>query len=106
MSATAQIQIAASAPPGPITATVTTGSERATATFTINAQTVAPAITQNPSSLTVVTGSGAPTSEGFCLKSERLLYGREPNDVEGGTGKAEVAKLQDAGISLKQCPEK
>jgi len=24
----------------------------------------------------------------------------------GGTGKAEAAKLQDAGISLKQCPEK
>jgi hypothetical protein len=26
--------------------------------------------------------------------------------VKGGTGKAEAAKLQDAGISLKQCPEK
>ena len=25
---------------------------------------------------------------------------------KGGTGKAEAAKLQDAGISLKQCPEK
>jgi len=25
---------------------------------------------------------------------------------KGGTGKAEDAKLQDAGISLKQCPEK
>ena len=25
---------------------------------------------------------------------------------KGGTGKAEVAKLSDAGISLKQCPEK
>jgi len=24
----------------------------------------------------------------------------------GGTGKAEAAKLPDAGISLKQCPEK
>jgi len=24
---------------------------------------------------------------------------------EGGTGKAEAAKLPDAGISLKQCPE-
>ena len=49
---------------------------------------------------------GAPGSEGFCFQSERLLYGREPNGVEGGTGKAEAAKLQDAGISLKQCPEK
>jgi len=26
--------------------------------------------------------------------------------VEGGTGKAEAAKLQDAGISPKQCPKK
>jgi NAD(P)-dependent dehydrogenase (short-subunit alcohol dehydrogenase family) len=25
---------------------------------------------------------------------------------KGGTAKAEAAKLQDAGISLKQCPEK
>ena len=25
---------------------------------------------------------------------------------KGGTGKAEAAKLQDAGIGLKQCPEK
>ena len=25
---------------------------------------------------------------------------------KGGTGKAEAAKLQDAGISLKQCPGK
>jgi hypothetical protein len=25
---------------------------------------------------------------------------------KGGTGKAEAAKLQDAGISPKQCPEK
>jgi len=26
------------------------------------------------------------------------------SQVKGGTGKAEVAKLPDAGISLKQCP--
>ena len=26
--------------------------------------------------------------------------------MKDGTGKAEAAKLQDAGISLKQCPEK
>ncbi len=26
--------------------------------------------------------------------------------VEGETGKAEAAKLQDAGISPKQCPKK
>ena len=47
--------------------------------------------------------SGAPKSEGCCFQSERLLYGREPNAVvERGTGKAEAAKLQDAGISQKQ----
>ena len=51
--------------------------------------------------------SGAPIkSEGFCFQSERLLYGREPNGVRAETGKAEAAKLPDAGISLKQCPEK
>ena len=50
--------------------------------------------------------SGAPKSEGFCFQSERLLYGREPNAVRDGTGKAEAAKLPDAGISLKQGPEK
>jgi hypothetical protein len=49
---------------------------------------------------------GAPKSEGFCFQGERVLYGREPNGVEGGTGRAEVAKLPDAGISLKQCPGK
>jgi hypothetical protein len=50
--------------------------------------------------------SGAPKSEGFCFQSERLLYRREPNGGKGGTGKAEAAKLQDAGISTKQCPGK
>ena len=39
-------------------------------------------------------------------QSERMLCGREPNAVRDGTGKAEAAKLQDAGISLKRCPEK
>jgi hypothetical protein len=28
------------------------------------------------------------------------------SQVEGGTGKAEAAKLQGAGISPKQCPRK
>jgi hypothetical protein len=50
--------------------------------------------------------SGASKSGGCCFQSERLLYGREPNVCKGGTGKAEAAKLPDAGISLKQCPEK
>src|SRR6266704_2790565 len=48
---------------------------------------------------------GHPKASGFCFQSERLLYGREPNGVRDGTGKAEAAKLPDAGISLKQCPE-
>ena len=49
---------------------------------------------------------GHPEASGFCFQSERLLYGREPNGVKGGTGKAEAAKLQDAGISPKQWPKK
>jgi hypothetical protein len=32
--------------------------------------------------------------------------GGNPSAVEGGTGKAEAAKLQDAGISPKQWPKK
>jgi hypothetical protein len=31
--------------------------------------------------------SGAPKSEGFCLESERLLYGREPNVFSAEPGK-------------------
>jgi hypothetical protein len=49
--------------------------------------------------------SGAPKSEGFCFQSERLHSGRDLCSL-GGAGKAEGAKLQDAGISLKPCPEK
>jgi hypothetical protein len=50
---------------------------------------------------------GHPKARAAACKSEWLLYGREPNGwCKGGTGKAEAAKLQDAGISLKQCPEK
>ena len=49
---------------------------------------------------------GTQKREGFCFQGERLLYGRDPCGVKGGTGKAEAAKLPDAGISLKQCPEK
>jgi hypothetical protein len=35
-----------------------------------------------------------------------LLYGRGLRCCSGRTEKAEAAKLPDAGISLKQCPEK
>ena len=48
---------------------------------------------------------GYPKASGCCFQSERLLYGREPDAVEGGTGKAEAAKLPGAGIGPKQCPE-
>jgi hypothetical protein len=41
-------------------------------------------------------------SHSFCFQSERLLYGRDPRCCSGGTGKAEAAKLPDAGISLKK----
>ena len=47
---------------------------------------------------------GHTEASGFCFQGERLLYGREPNAVEGGTGKAAAAKLPDAGIGPKQCP--
>ena len=46
---------------------------------------------------------GYTEASGFCSQSEPLLYGRGPQ-VQGGTGKAEDVKLQDAGISPKQCP--
>jgi hypothetical protein len=42
---------------------------------------------------------------GFCVQNELLLHGREPNG-KAGTGKAEAAKLQDAGINLKAVPRK
>ena len=50
--------------------------------------------------------SGAPKSEGFCFQSERAALWEGTQRCKGGTGKAEAAKLPDAGISPKQCPEK
>ncbi len=51
--------------------------------------------------------SGAPKSEGFCFQGERLLYGREPDGaLQGGTGKAEDAKLAGAGISPNSAQRK
>jgi hypothetical protein len=41
---------------------------------------------------------------GLLLPTRAAVYGREPDGVEGGTGK-EAAKLQDVGISLKQAQE-
>jgi len=48
----------------------------------------------------------APKSEGFCSQGERMHSGRDPKESEGGTGKAEDAKLPGAGISPKPCPRK
>ena len=41
-----------------------------------------------------------------CFQSERLLLSEGTQWCKGGTGKAEDAKLPDAGISPKQCPGK
>ncbi len=49
---------------------------------------------------------GAPKGEGYCSQSERLHSRRDPNGSGGGTGKAEAAKLQGAGISPKRVPKK
>ncbi len=38
--------------------------------------------------------------------SSHKIFGAVSGDLLGGTGKAEDAKLPDAGISLKQCPGK
>ena len=48
---------------------------------------------------------GHPEARGPCSQGERVLYGRDLC-CSGGAAKAEAAKLPDAGISLKQCPEK
>jgi hypothetical protein len=47
----------------------------------------------------------APKSEGCCFQSEVAALWEGTQWCKGGTGEAEAAKLQDAGISLKQCPE-
>jgi hypothetical protein len=43
---------------------------------------------------------------GYCSQGERLHSGRDPKESEGGTGKAEDAKLPGAGIIPKPCPRK
>src|SRR5213075_3085651 len=48
---------------------------------------------------------GHPEARGRCSQGERVLYGRDLC-CSGGTGKAEAAKLQGAGIGPKQCPGK
>src|SRR5229473_5982011 len=48
---------------------------------------------------------GHPEARGRCSQGERVLYGRDLCR-SGGTGKAEAAKLQGAGIGPKLCPGK
>jgi len=47
-----------------------------------------------------------PEARASASKASGCFIGGNPMGVEGGTGKAEAAKLQDAGISPKQCPKK
>ncbi len=46
--------------------------------------------------------SGAPRKQGLLLPRRAAALGEGTRWCKGGTGKAEEAKLQDAGISLKQ----
>jgi len=48
----------------------------------------------------------APKASGCFLGGTQEIFGAVSGDLLGGTGKAEDAKLPDAGISLKQCPGK
>jgi hypothetical protein len=43
---------------------------------------------------------------GLLLARRAAAFWEGTRWYKGGTGKAEAAKLPDAGISLKQCPEK
>jgi hypothetical protein len=47
-----------------------------------------------------------PQKRGLLLPSGEAALWEGARWCKGGTGKAEAVKLQDAGISLKQCPEK
>jgi hypothetical protein len=49
---------------------------------------------------------GHPKARPAASKASGCFMGGNPMVCKGGTGKAEAAKLPDAGISLKQCPEK
>src|SRR6267378_6098341 len=49
---------------------------------------------------------GAPRSEWLLLPKQAAALLEGTQWCRGGTGKAEDAKLQDAGISPKQCPRK
>jgi len=48
----------------------------------------------------------APKASGCFLGGTQEIFGAVSEDLLGGTGKAEDAKLQGAGISPKQCPGK
>jgi hypothetical protein len=46
----------------------------------------------------------APKASGCFLGGTQEIFGAVSEDLLGGTGKAEAAKLQGAGIIPKQCP--
>jgi hypothetical protein len=48
----------------------------------------------------------AQKSEWLVLPKRVAAFWECPKEVKGGTRKAEDVKLQDAGISPKQCPRK
>jgi hypothetical protein len=48
----------------------------------------------------------APKASGCFLGGTQEIFGAVSEDLLGGTGKAEDAKLQSAGIIPKQCPGK
>ena len=49
---------------------------------------------------------GAPQKRGLLLPKQAAAFWEGTDVFEGGTGKAEAAKLPDAGISPKSCPGK
>jgi len=50
--------------------------------------------------------AAAPKASGCFVGGKQEIFGAVSKDLLGGAGKAEAAKLPDAGISLKQCPGK
>src|SRR5258708_21536062 len=49
--------------------------------------------------------SGAPKSEGCCFQNERLLYGREPNDVRAEPGKQKPRSCRTQELARSSAQE-
>ncbi len=49
---------------------------------------------------------GHPKASGFCFQSERLLYGREPNAIKGGTGKQRPRSCRTQELARSSGPRK